>query len=111
MHAGKLLLQITGYMDDAKGLKRLAIESVQLADYFLIATALYIVAVELYELFVGELTLPPHPNWLRVTSIDALKDRLIGVIITVLAVTLLAVAANRIGPCRGAMRANENGTA
>jgi uncharacterized membrane protein YqhA len=94
VQGGKVLLQITGYLNDAKGMKRLAIESVQLADYFLIATALYIVAVGLYELFVGELKLPAHLNWLKVTSIDALKDRLIGVIVTVLAVTFLAVAAN-----------------
>jgi uncharacterized membrane protein YqhA len=94
LQAAKVLTQITGYMDDAKGLKRLAIEAVQLADYFLIATALYIVAIGLYELFVGELKLPTHLTWLKVTSIDALKDRLIGVIVTVLAVTFLAVAAN-----------------
>ena len=93
----KVALQIGGYLNDASGLKRLAIEVIQLADYFLIATALYIVAIGLYELFIGEVKLPPNLDWLRIAQLDALKDRLIGVAVTVLAVTFLAIAANWSG--------------
>jgi uncharacterized membrane protein YqhA len=93
VQVGKIGLRIAGYMADPTGLKRLAIEVIQLADYFLIATALYIVAVGLYELFIGELKLPPRLDWLKVSNLDALKDRLIGVSVTVLAVTFLAIAA------------------
>jgi uncharacterized membrane protein YqhA len=78
-------------------MKRLAIEVIQLADYFLIATALYIVSVGLYELFIGEVKLPPHLGWLKTDTLDALKDRLTGVVVTVLAVTFLAAAANWTG--------------
>jgi uncharacterized membrane protein YqhA len=53
-------VDLTGYLAEPLGLKRLAIEVIQLADYFLIATALYIVSVGLYELFIGEVKLPPH---------------------------------------------------
>jgi len=74
-----------------KELKLLAIVIIQLADYFLIATALYIVAVGLYELFIGEVNLPERLGWLRITSLEELKDRLTGVVVTVLAVTFLGI--------------------
>jgi uncharacterized membrane protein YqhA len=88
---------VSRYLADPLGLKRLAIEVIQLADYFLIATALYIVSVGLYELFIGEVKLPPHLSWLKTDTLDELKDRLTGVVVTVLAVTFLAVAANWSG--------------
>lgn len=90
-------VELAGYLADPLGLKRLAIEVIQLADYFLIATALYIVSVGLYELFIGEVKLPPHLGWLKTDTLDELKDRLTGVVVTVLAVTFLAVAANWTG--------------
>jgi hypothetical protein len=52
-------------LDSPKDLKLLAIEVIHLADYFLIATALYIVAVGLHELFIGEVNLPDRLAWLR----------------------------------------------
>lgn len=62
-------VELAGYLRDPLGLKRLAIEVIQLADYFLIATALYIVSVGLYELFIGEVRLPAQLAWLaRSTS-------------------------------------------
>jgi uncharacterized membrane protein YqhA len=90
----KIGARITRYLADPLGLKRLAIEVIQIADYFLIATALYIVAIGLYELFIGEIKLPAHLDWMKISHIDALKDRLIGVSVTVIAVTFLAIAAN-----------------
>lgn len=93
----RIAVRFPTYASDTKGLKALSIEAIQLADYFLIATALYIVAVGLYELFVGELALPPRLAWLKVGDLDELKDRLIGVAVTVLAVTFLAIAANYDG--------------
>lgn len=56
----------------------------QVMDIFLIATALMIFAVALYELFVGDLELP---RWLVIHSFDGLKTKLGGVVILVLAVT------------------------
>ena len=55
----------------------------------LIATALYIVSVGLYELFIGEVKLAPHLDWLKITTLDELKDRL--------TVAFLAIAASRTG--------------
>jgi uncharacterized membrane protein YqhA len=62
----------------------LVIYFIQVMDTFLIATALLIFAVALYELFVGDLELP---NWLVIHSFDGLKTKLSGVVILVLAVT------------------------
>jgi uncharacterized membrane protein YqhA len=90
-------VDLARYLTDPLGLKRLAIEVIQLADYFLIATALYIASVGLYELFIGEVKLPRHLAWLKTNTLDELKDRLTGVVVTVLAVTFLAVAANWTG--------------
>lgn len=86
------LAQISSYLADASSVKRLAVDVIFLADYFLIATALYIVSVGLYELFIGELKLPPRLHWLKISTLDELKDRLTGVVVTVLAVTFLGAA-------------------
>lgn len=97
LQVGKIFLQVPQYLSDSVGLKKLAIAVIQLADYFLIATALYIVSVGLYELFIGHVKLPEHLSWFRISTLDELKDRLIGVSVTVLAVTFLAIAANWTG--------------
>lgn len=68
--------------------KRLAVESIEVIDLFLLGTVLYIVALGLYELFIDESL--PTPSWLVITSLDDLKTRIIGVIIVLLAVTFLA---------------------
>lgn len=69
-----------------KGIKEASIALIELVDVFLIATVLYIIAVGLYELFIGELQLP---QWLVITNLDDLKIKLIGVVVTVLAVLFL----------------------
>lgn len=68
------------------GIKDESIAFIELVDVFLLATVLYIIAVGLYELFIGKLDLP---EWLLITSLDDLKAKLISVIVTVLAVLFL----------------------
>ncbi len=63
-----------------------AVDLIGLMDTFLIATALFIFAVGLYELFIEDITLPP---WLVVHDLHDLKAKLGSVIILVLAVTFL----------------------
>ena len=70
-----------------KGIKVLAVSEIFLADVTLIATALFLVAVGLYELFVGKIDLPVG---VTVVSLEDLKDKLVGVIIVALAVSFLA---------------------
>ncbi len=53
----------------------------------MIATALFLVAVGLYELFISKIDFPVG---VTVASLDDLKDKLLGVIVVALAVTFLA---------------------
>jgi uncharacterized membrane protein YqhA len=59
---------------------------VELLDAFLIAAALYIFAVALYELFIADLNLP---TWLVIHNLDELKGMLVNVVILVMGITFL----------------------
>ena len=72
------------------GAKLLSIEFVSTTDLFLLGTVLYIVAIGLYELFIDP-TLP-MPPWLRINTLDDLKERLLGLVAVLLAVTFLGSA-------------------
>lgn len=80
MMAGHLYQAMAG---TAHGIR---VELIALMDVFLIATALYIFAVGLYSLFIGEVTLP---TWFQCTNLHDLKVVLSRVIILVMAVTFL----------------------
>jgi uncharacterized membrane protein YqhA len=73
-----------------KGIKYLAVDLVTLIDLFLLGTVLYIVSVGLYTLFIDAHV--PMPAWLRITTIDDLKERLLSVVSVLLAVTFLGNA-------------------
>lgn len=70
-----------------KTAKNLSITAIEQADIFLIATALLIVGIGLSELFIEPIA---EPAWLVVKTIDDLKDKLINVVVVVLAVQFLA---------------------
>jgi uncharacterized membrane protein YqhA len=72
------------------GAKVLSVDLVTMIDMFLIGTVLYIVAVGLYELFIDPGL--PMPGWLKITTLDDLKERLLGVVAVLLAVTFLGSA-------------------
>lgn len=63
-----------------------AISLIELMDTFLIATALFIFAVGMYELFIKDINLP---EWLVMHNLHDLKAKLGSVIILVMAVTFL----------------------
>jgi uncharacterized membrane protein YqhA len=65
---------------------KIRVEAIAVMDVFLIATALLIFSLGLYELFIGKLDLP---KWLAIRNLDDLKDKLRGVIIFVMTVTFL----------------------
>jgi len=63
------------------------LDFIELADVFLLATVLYIMALGLFELFIDDrLALPP---WLEIHTLDDLKEKLVGVVVVVLAVSFL----------------------
>lgn len=70
--------------------KHLAIDFLQLVDIFLLGTALYIIALGLYELFIDDSL--PMPKWLVIATFEDLKEKLIGVIIVLLGVSYLGTA-------------------
>ncbi len=59
---------------------------IEVADSFLIATALFIFSASMYELFVADLDLP---NWMLAHNLYELKEKLGGVIILVMVVKFL----------------------
>jgi uncharacterized membrane protein YqhA len=83
---------------DVDEAKHMSVEFIELIDVFLLGTVLYITALGLYELFVDpEL---PMPRWLKIRDLDELKEKLIGVIIVLLAVTFLGSAVTWRGEAR-----------
>ncbi len=77
-----------GSLTDAYA-KQLIVSSVTLIDIFLLGTVLFIFAAGLFELFIADL---PLPGWLRISSLDDLKGRLMAVIIVALLVAFLGYA-------------------
>ena len=67
--------------------KDAVLEFIELADVFLLATVLYIMALGLYELFIDDAL--PLPAWLTIHSLEDLKSKLVGVVAVVLAVSFL----------------------
>jgi len=63
-----------------------AVELIRVMDTFLIASALFIFSVGLYELFIEDVDMPP---WLIIHNLYDLKAKLGSVIVLVLAVTFL----------------------
>lgn len=70
--------------------KHLAVDFLQLVDIFLLGTALYIIALGLYELFIDDSL--PMPSWLVISTFEDLKEKLIGVIVVLLGVSFLGTA-------------------
>ena len=67
--------------------KIVAASSVELIDLFLLSTILYIVSLGLYRLFIDSNI--PLPGWLIITDLNDLKERILGVIIVLLAISFL----------------------
>jgi len=63
-----------------------AIALVELMDTFLIATVLFIFAIGMYELFIGNVSLP---EWLVIKNLHDLKVKLSNVIILVMGIIFL----------------------
>jgi uncharacterized membrane protein YqhA len=68
-------------------IKIVAASSVELMDLFLLSTILYIVSLGLYKLFIDSNL--PLPGWLIITDLNDLKERILGVIIVLLAISFL----------------------
>ncbi len=72
---------------NTKGVKELILSAIQIVDLFLLAIALYIIALGLYELFIDDTI--AVPKWLVIHNLDDLEEKLVGVIIIVMGVLFL----------------------
>jgi uncharacterized membrane protein YqhA len=77
-----IVLILTSYGQDPY----ITVSLIELVDTFLIATALFVFTVSMYELFISKLDLP---EWMLAHNLYELKDKLGGVIILVMVVKFL----------------------
>lgn len=70
-------------------LKTTTVDVLTAVDAILLGTVLLVIGYGLYELFVdADIAVPP---WLRVTDLDDLKSKLIGVVVAIIAVVFVGV--------------------
>ena len=74
---------------DSTGQLRLVF--IEIVDLFLIATMMYVIAIGLYQLFIDATI--PLPAWLTIDDFTQLEEKLLGLVVTVLAVTFLGQVA------------------
>jgi uncharacterized membrane protein YqhA len=70
--------------------KSLIADTVAIIDIFLIGTVLFVISAGLYQLFVQRTI--SLPDWLRIESLDDLKDNLTEVIVVAILVSFLGQA-------------------
>lgn len=80
---------------DIEGVKHLALELIEMADFFLLGMVLYVVAIGMYQLFI-------QPNvrvlsWMQVRNLDDLKSQILNVVVVMLVVTFLGDALSADG--------------
>lgn len=68
-------------------LKEALVEFIELADIYLLAIVLYIMALGLFELFIDDRL--PLPAWLEFHHLDDLKEKLVSVVVVVMGVYFL----------------------
>ncbi len=77
-------------MGSAEGQETLVVASVRHADVLLVATALLVIGIGLYSIFISRVEhLPP---WLAIRGFEDLKDKLASVVVVALAVDFFTVA-------------------
>ena len=74
-------------MFSTEEVKIVAVASVELIDLFLLSTILYIISLGLYRLFIDAKL--PLPKWLEIGDLSDLKERILGVILVLLAISFL----------------------
>lgn len=68
-------------------MKQITVDFIEIADVYLLAIVLYIMALGLFELFIDDSL--PLPEWLEFHHLDDLKEKLVSVVIVVLGVFFL----------------------
>jgi uncharacterized membrane protein YqhA len=80
---------ITKFSLDINIVKEYLGSSIQIIDIFLVATVFYLISLGLYELFIAK---APLPGWVKISNLDDLKTKLLGLTVIALAVIFLGYA-------------------
>jgi len=84
------ILHARGINDEGMTQNEMIGKLIKQADYALLATVLYVLALGLYSLFVDDRV--PMPVWLRIHDLGHLKELLAGVVVVAIAVIFLGQA-------------------
>lgn len=79
----------THFSADIQSMKHVMAYAIEIVDLFLVATVFYIIALGFFELFIAK---APLPGWLKITDLDDLKEKLLGLVVIALAVLFLGEA-------------------
>lgn len=79
--------EITHHSLSSYGLEHLMVEFIVVTDALLLGSVLIIVALGLFQLFIDNDL--PLPEWLRVSTLDELKAKLLGVVAVLISVSFV----------------------
>ncbi len=82
------VLQGNVYAEDIT--KKVSVGAIELIELFLLGTVLYVVSLGLYQLFIEKDI--PVPAWLKISTLDNLKERLLATVLVMLAVSFFGYA-------------------
>ncbi len=80
----------------AEGLKVSVVAMLTAVDTLLLGTVVLVVGYGLYELFVDQSV--RFPEWLEIKSLDDLKTKLIGVVVTIIGISFLGFLVDKNAP-------------
>jgi len=75
------------FLSQPSDTKAVLVGAVEVADTFLLGIVLYIIALGIFSLFIEDRV--PLPQWLEFHNLEDLKEKLVGVVVVVLAVFFL----------------------
>lgn len=82
------IVQGNVYAEDVT--KKVSVGAIELIELFLLGTVLYVVSLGLYQLFIEKEI--PVPAWLKISTLDNLKERLLATVLVMIAVSFFGYA-------------------
>jgi len=89
-------VSIINLLVHAEDVKVSVVEMLTAVDTLLLGTVVLVVGYGLYELFVDQSV--KFPAWLEIKSLDDLKTKLIGVVVTIIGISFLGFLVDKNSP-------------
>jgi len=83
----KTVSAFASFLQNPSDTKSVLVDVVEIADTFLLGIVIYIIALGIFSLFIEDRV--PLPSWLEFHNLEDLKEKLIGVVVVVMAVFFL----------------------